>query len=426
MSFLNDLNYQNILIQSQQSKKELFTPNKSPFSDALTSFSSKDLKKDQELNLNEDSKLLKPTPTYPFPLFEPNISSENSNLNNLKKFNEFLDNIRLASIKEMEDGNFKTCYIGKKRKGSKELQIDNNYPKNEKAQEDFNINKSAFKKVEINNKFNMSAFGKNIKYMKMKTIKKNHKKTNMINKIIINETNNLKENIINNKSTNQPKLKKLFKSIKLDEKDENEEINNKFNVIKKRRRGRKPRDEIFKKRVHDAYDYDNILRKIQVHFLTFIISFSNDLIGSFSSNNKDLKFKNLSYNLKKVVKHSYVETLKKCKIGDILQFQASSKNKKSEVDVNKQIFEKVCDLYPCLKIFFDMCYLDLFNQYYYKSNKVICFEGKNIILSKNTRVFSDLLAKNKKASEKIQEVAFRNFGEYFNNDNKQTIFIVKK
>ncbi len=73
-----------------------------------------------------------------------------------------------------------------------------------------------------------------------------------------------------------------------------------------------------------------------------------------------------------------------------------------------------------------MCYLDLFNQYYYKSNKVICFEGKNIILSKNTRVFSDLLAKNKKASEKIQEVAFRNFGEYFNNDNKQTIFIVKK
>ena len=429
MLFPKDLNSKNNFVLSNETQKDLFTPNKSSFSHATTSLSSQDIKKDEDIDISEFPKIIKPTPNYLFPPYEIYNSFEKTNFSN-NNFSNFLEHIKINSKKDIKDENTPN-YLGKKRKIIlKELHVINNYPKDEKAQEDFNINKSAFKKVEIMNNLNISAFDENFQHIKIKTIKNNKIKKNLINKIIINESNTnnaLKENDLDNNSANQSQnIKRLFKSIKLEEKDKNGNINNKFSTIERRKRGRKPKNEIFKKRVHDAYDYDNILRKIQVHFLTFIISFINDLIGSFSSNNKNLKFKNLSYNLKKVVKHSYVETLKKSKIGDILQLKASTKNKRSKDDVNIRIYEKVCNLYPCLNHFFDMYYLDLFNQYYFKSIKVISFEGKNITLSKNTRAFSDLLAKNRKAAEKIQEVAIRNFIDNTNGDNKQTIFIIKK
>ena len=429
MLFPKDLNSKNNFVLSNETQKDLFTPNKSSFSHATTSLSSQDIKKDEDIDISEFPKIIKPTPNYLFPPYEIYNSFEKTNFSN-NNFSNFLEHIKINSKKDIKDENTPN-YLGKKRKIIlKELHVINNYPKDEKAQEDFNINKSAFKKVEIMNNLNISAFDENFQHIKIKTIKNNKIKKNLINKIIINESNTnnaLKENDLDNNSANQSQnIKRLFKSIKLEEKDKNGNINNKFSTIERRKRGRKPKNEIFKKRVHDAYDYDNILRKIQVHFLTFIISFINDLIGSFSSNNKNLKFKNLSYNLKKVVKHSYVETLKKSKIGDILQLKASTKNKRSKDDVNIRIYEKVCNLYPCLNHFFDMYYLDLFNQYYFKSIKVISLEGKNITLSKNTRAFSDLLAKNRKAAEKIQEVAIRNFIDNTNGDNKQTIFIIKK
>ena len=429
MLFTKDLNSKNTFVLSNETEKDLFTPNKSPFSHATTSLSSQDIKKDEDIGISEFPKIIKPTPNYLFPPYEVYNSFEKANFNNYN-FTDFLEHIKINSKKNIKDENTPN-YLGKKRKIIlKELQVINNNPLNEKAQEDFNINKSAFKKVEIKNNFNTSGFDENFPHIKIKKINKKKIKKNLINKIIINESNtnnDIKENDLDNNLANQSqKIKRIFKSIKSEEKDKNGNINNKFSIIERRKRGRKPKNEIFKKRVHDAYDYDNILRKIQVHFLTFIISFINDLIGSFSSNSKDLKFKNLSYNLKKVVKHSYVETLKKSKIGDILQLKASTKNKKSKDDVNIRIYEKVCNLYPCLNHFFDMYYLDLFNQYYFKSIKVISFEGKNITLSRNTRVFSDLLTKNRKAAEKIQEVAIRNFIGNTNGDNKQTIFIIKK
>ena len=45
---------------------------------------------------------------------------------------------------------------------------------------------------------------------------------------------------------------------------------------KNKKRGRKPKKQ--NKRIHNALDQDNIIRKIQVHFLSFIIFFCNDLI----------------------------------------------------------------------------------------------------------------------------------------------------
>ena len=366
---------------------------------------------------------MKPTPLYKFLPFDKNNIWQNENL---KQYNIFLDLIKINSNNNPSDET-SLNFLGKKRNiNTKELLFQNN--KNaqiEKAEEDFNINKSAFKKVEINDNFNKSAFNQKVTYIKKKLFKKNKIQADLSNKIIINETNSL--NIKENEIKTKPKIK-LFKSIKFDKKIQNR--NNITEIFKieeeeeEKRRGRKPKNDTSTKRVHDAFDYDNILRKIQVHYLTFIISLTNDLIEYFSSpNNKDLKFKNLSYDLKKIVKHSYVEKLKEKKIGDIVKFKASSKNRRFNDDINEHIFQKVCNLFPFMNDFFNMNYLELFKKYYFKSNKTINFEGKTINLSKKTRLFSDLLEKNKKAAEKIQQIAINNFIE---KQDKQTIFVIKK
>ena len=115
------------------------------------------------------------------------------------------------------------------------------------------------------------------------------------------------------------------------------------------------------------------------------------------------------------------------KIGDILQFEVSSKIRKFKNSINKEIFKKVCELSPFLNNFFNMSYLELFNKYYFKSKTIIFVEGKNVNISERTKFFSDLIDKNNEGAEKIQEIAIHNFIESENNnDNKQTIFIINK
>ena len=244
------------------------------------------------------------------------------------------------------------------------------------------------------------------------------------NMIVINETENL-DSLNNNivLEINAPSKKNIFKSTNFSKVDENNIENE--NVIKQNRRGRKPLSETRTKRVHDASDYDNILRKIQVHYLTFIIAFINDLIETFIPNNKELKFKNLSYDLKRTVSHSYVEKLKNKTIGEILQFKASSKNRKFIDSINQQIYQKICSLSPFLKHFFDMSYLGLFNNYYYKSNRNFTFEGIKVKMSQKTKFFVDLLQKNYLVVDKIRHIAMENFNQN-DESNKVPIFVTNK
>ena len=422
MSLVINISSENKSILPNNPQNEYQLTKNSPFSPVATAFSSKDYsKKTDKIIISDFQELIKPTPIKSFLPLDKNITWQNENL---KEYNIFLD---LIKIYPNNSKNYETSlnFLGKKRNiNTRELLFQNNKTaKIEKAEEDFNINKSAFKKVEIKDNINNSAFNKKVIHIKKKLFKKNKIKADLSNKIIINETNNL--NIKEDEIKEKPKIK-LFNSIKYEKKTQ--KGNNTTEIFKieeeeEKRRGRKPKNETSTKRVHDAFDYDNILRKIQVHYLTFIISLTNDLIECFSPNNKDLKFKNLSYDLKKIVNHSYVEKLKEKKIGDILKFKASSKNRRFNNDINEHIFQKVCNLYPFMNDFFNMNYLELFNKYYFKSNKIINFEGKSINLSKKTRVFTDLLEKNKKAAEKIQQIAINNFIE---KKDKQTIFVIKK
>ena len=242
------------------------------------------------------------------------------------------------------------------------------------------------------------------------------------NQCSINTENSNKSQDNNKENPNKNNISKKFEIIKGEGSNENLNYDEIKKLTKNKKRGRKAKKE--SKRQHNALDQDNIIRKIQVHFLSFIIYFCNDLIQTLLPNNKDLFFKNIQYELKKTVNHAYIEKLKSKKIGDILQLTASPKNKKFAGDINKRSFEKICSINPFLKNFFEMSYLDMFNNYYCQNEREIDIEGYKVKLSQRTRLFIDLIGKNQNSEEKIKEIA----EQYFINKKKNMnpIFVIDK
>ena len=169
------------------------------------------------------------------------------------------------------------------------------------------------------------------------------------------------------------------------------------------KRGRKQLDS--KKKIHRASDDDNILRKIQVHFLSFIVNFSNDVIKTFISDKNIPLFKNLDYKIKKTVNHKSVETLKTKTIGEILQSRVSPKIKVNHENENKNTYNKILQKCPLIFDYFQKNYLSLFREYYYNENKIFVFNGKNIQLSNKTNTFKELVLKNYKYAERLKYVS---------------------
>ena len=64
------------------------------------------------------------------------------------------------------------------------------------------------------------------------------------------------------------------------EEEDNREVIFKVNTLKKKR-GRKPKNPDKKKKIHSASSQDNSTRKINSHFLNFIIFVLNDIAFSF-------------------------------------------------------------------------------------------------------------------------------------------------
>ena len=231
--------------------------------------------------------------------------------------------------------------------------------------------------------------------------------SNNKNKIIINEDEITFSSESMENSKNQFSKKNMFKL----------ETN-----FTKKKRGRISINKYNKrsKRIHGAADFDNILRKIQVHFLTFIVQFINEILEVFFHNEK-YRFLNIDYNSKKTVNHSYVEHLKNSRIKDILTLPPSPKYKvKFNENSNKKIYEKICEINPFLQNFLEIKYLEFFNKYYIKDSKNFCFDGIEICFKK-TKFFCDLLEANKSSIEKMKEVANIQFKE-----KNSTVFVVNK
>ena len=284
----------------------------------------------------------------------PRLSTINQlNLNKYKKpFNEYFKKITLDNILM---SNFISLFS---KITENELKIKK---KSEKVKENKNI------KVESANKSiddNMKVVGKN------KAVKKSYK------------------------------AKRIFISKVFD--------NNMTLVHKKR--GRVPKKKNPRHR-HSALDDDNILRKIQVHFFTFLVSFTNDYINSIYFNNNNVKnkfhFKQIDYNIKKTINHQSIEKMKSSNIGEILQNKASPKNKLCEDNVNQIIYEKLCKHFPDIKEnYFNKLFKEFFIEYYYnKNDNPIIINGIKVNLSDKTNSFNKLLKKNINYSIKFRKVA---------------------
>ena len=183
-----------------------------------------------------------------------------------------------------------------------------------------------------------------------------------------------------------------------------------------------------KKKLHGPGDFDNIQRKIQVHFITYLIKLANDIIKTILGNKVKYHFRDIKYDIKKIVNHDYVEYLKKVNYSDILQMVISPKNKKYDENSNKKLYKKLIEESDLFKKIFDKEYLYIMQKYYFelKGNETeIDFDGIKIKLSNKTKPFPHLLQKNESEKNKFNNVAK---DVYFSNVNYliEKKFVTKK
>ena len=226
-----------------------------------------------------------------------------------------------------------------------------------------------------------------------------------------NKGENSLESITSPNNDSQKKLvNEVFNIFKFEEQSYKKGEGNKA-ILRKKKNEKKLKKA---KKKHGGGDDDNLKRKIQVHFLNFIINYSNDVIRSFIDIGNKLFFSPLDYKLKKDVKNENVESLKKKSLGEIIQLKVSPKMKKN--NNNTIIFKEICKLNPSIQTFFQMNYKDLFIDYYYNKNKCFEFNGKNIHISIKTKTFNDLLIKHCKYHKRLKYIAIN----YFLNHYKRT------
>ena len=278
---------------------------------------------------------------------------------------------------------------------------------------------SIINKDEKNNKSVLNLNSNNIKKINNIIINNINQILNFNLPTIINDINNktfynLDFNIYANKAfLNNEKFKlKHSKPIFAVYKDEIS--------TKKPKRGRKSMNLKKDYRIHSASDDDNLLRKIQVHFLSFITNYVNDVIKTFIDAKKSLLFQKLDYKIKKIVNHKFVETLKKCRICEILQLRISPKIKIYAKNINKSIYKKICILCPFMINFLNMNYLSLFKEYYNNENRLFIVNGRIIKISEHTKTFYDLMLSNINHKDKLKNIANRFFlNSNHNNSNSQ-------
>lgn len=174
-----------------------------------------------------------------------------------------------------------------------------------------------------------------------------------------------------------------------------------FETNKKKERGRQRKEETKTKKIisHDKYSFDNLLTKIQAHFLTFVIDLSNEALKTEFGSNTPYNFKYITYGIKKKINFDYLDKIKNTSIKDILQMKISTKFKTFDEDINKQTLKKIKGQSNWLDEFFNMKYMEAF-KYYYNNREAplekVEFKAKIIDLS-NSKIKSiyNLLKKDK-------------------------------
>lgn len=178
------------------------------------------------------------------------------------------------------------------------------------------------------------------------------------------------------------------------------------------------------KKIHGKLALDNILTKMQIHFINFIINLCNDVI-KLNCKDNNLTFKSVNHRFKSRIAFNHFNNLKKGPIKRILEEKISNKYKKSEANHNIIILNKIINESEWLNKFFNMNYVILFSKYHNncKPLKKIVFEGKEIKLSHKTKSFFDLLRKNKQIKDEIIMIAQKAYFDGRQNRKENTFVI---
>ena len=191
----------------------------------------------------------------------------------------------------------------------------------------------------------------------------------------------------------------------------------------------KPEDK-FNKKIHTKNNYDNIITHVQVDFINFIINLSNDILTSEFGKDKELRFKDISYKIKRKINFDYMESLKNSSIKNVILNPVSHKFKGNNDNYNEILYNKVINSTEWLKEFFNMNFLSLFKKYYfnkYQRLNQITIKGKVINLSNKTNTFYELYKKNnderKKLLIKYINKAYFGIQEMNEENNSKTIIL---
>ena len=141
-----------------------------------------------------------------------------------------------------------------------------------------------------------------------------------------------------NKNTNNSSTlnKSIFNISKVYKKENNQNIE-----FTKKKRGRQIKvdtSKIVKKiqKPHDKFANDNLLRKIQVHYISFIISAININLKAL-----DYKEQFLNYEIKKNINKNFFKLLKDKSLSEIICNKISKRYKNYDSNINNKIFIKL-------------------------------------------------------------------------------------
>ena len=159
------------------------------------------------------------------------------------------------------------------------------------------------------------------------------------------------------------------------------------------------------KREHSSSSTDNMINKIQTHFLNFFICFINDIVKGYYSYQK-YKFAKFAHKQKSKVSHNYIVGMKNSTIGDLIRKMNISPKFKCSKDHNINNLNRL-DRIPFFENLFKIKYLDLFSKYYNNKQplKELLIEDVMISFSPKTKSFSELLQKYKNLKDEIIIVA---------------------
>ena len=160
-----------------------------------------------------------------------------------------------------------------------------------------------------------------------------------------------------------------------------------------------------RKRRHTKYSFDNIISKIQIHFISFIINLVNDVIKTEFKKEKYF-FVDIAHKYKKIANSKYFQSLKKVQIKEILQKEITKKSSIKNKDHNKNTCEKIfmSKNNYLIKEILNMNYLDCFTHFYYNNGKeidAISIGGKIIKFSEETRPFYKLYIDNDEYNQEL-------------------------